>query len=102
MTTEAQLAREAAHKLGVDGVAVVADGLIKELRAEIERLTGERDRWQHDALGWSDRLTAATDEIERLQAALGELLDSLPPDFPNRAHYNEITARSGDEQARGK
>lgn len=41
-----------------------------EKDAEIERLTAERDRWQHDALGWSDRLTAATYEIERLRAAL--------------------------------
>lgn len=34
---------------------------------EIERLTTERDRWQHDALGWSDRLTAAEAEIQRLR-----------------------------------
>jgi chromosome segregation ATPase len=45
--------------------AHLVEDVIPELRAEVERLTAERDRWQHDALGWSDRLTDATAEIER-------------------------------------
>jgi hypothetical protein len=31
-------------------------------------------------------------EKETLWCALGKLLDELPPDFPNRNYYNEITA----------
>lgn len=30
-----------------------------------------------------------------LTAAIDKLLDNLPPDFPNRAYYDEITAAHG-------
>jgi anti-sigma factor ChrR (cupin superfamily) len=48
---------------------------------------------KHDPMIHAEMREAAG-EIERLRAALGRLLDSLPPDLLDRAYYEEIIALS--------